>query len=619
MSPPEPHVQAAPLLRAEFPVAFGRFLLLKRLSRGGMGEIFLAKIGEIAGFEKFVIIKKILPQLAANDDFIVRFIDEAQVAIKLNHVNIAQVFEVGRVDGEYFLAIEYIEGRDLRRLLRRCREMQRRLPVDLCLLIAREMASGLAYAHRRTGPKGQALSLVHCDISPPNIMASYEGEVKVIDFGIARSALRTADSNPNVGFGKFGYMAPEQLLRGGLIDRRTDIYAAGVVLYELLTGERLYQFPEGTDYRQMARVVCQGQFQLPSARDPAIDSDIDAIVSKALATRPEDRYQIAEEFRDALAAKLAHLAPTISADTLAATMDDLFVGERQREQDELLQLRAVDTSAYKEEMVGSVGHTVTFARAAEDAISSGRMASSPAASGAVSAVAQSGAMPATSGALPVAESAGQEATRVSQKAHIEATESALRSSPTPTATPSYTQNVPLRRRRAGWLLPLLLGFGAFALVGGGGALWLYLQRPPTPPAKVEPAAKLPEPPHPIVEPMLPAEPPPPPPKVEPQGVTPPRQPPSKRVVRPLAPKPKPPGKVTAPASETDAAAAKRLEVDRKFQQVKSEYLEFKKNFGARLEDRWQQILSDIALGRRDQGLSDALDALRRDMKRLRTE
>lgn len=619
MSPLEPYVQAAPLLRAEFPVAFGRFLLLKRLSRGGMGEIFLAKIGEIAGFEKFVIIKKILPQLAANDDFIVRFIDEAQVAIKLNHVNIAQVFEVGRVDGEYFLAIEYIEGRDLRRLLRRCREMQRRLPVDLCLLIAREMASGLAYAHRRTGPKGQALSLVHCDISPPNIMASYEGEVKVIDFGIARSALRTADSNPNVGFGKFGYMAPEQLLRGGLIDRRTDIYAAGVVLYELLTGERLYQFPEGTDYRQMARVVCQGQFQPPSARDPAIDGDIDAIVSKALATRPEDRYQIAEEFRDALAAKLAQLAPTISADTLAATMDELFVGERQREQDELLQLRAVDTSAYKEEMVGSVGHTVTFARAAEDAIGSGRAATGAAKSGAGSAVAQSGAMPATSGAMPAAAaSASQEATRVSPKAIIEATESALRSSPTPTATPSYTQNVPLRRRSAGWLLPLLLGLGAFVLVGGGGALRLLLQRRTNPPPKVEPAAKQPEPPHPIVEPMLPAE-PPPPPKVEPSAVTPTRQPAPKRVVRPLPPKLKPTGKVTAPASETDAATAKRLEVDRKFQQVKSEYQEFKKNFGARLEDRWQQILSDIALGRRDQGLSDALDNLRRDMKRLRAE
>lgn len=614
MSPPEPQVQAAPLLRAEFPVAFGRFLLLKRLSRGGMGEIFLAKIGEIAGFEKFVIIKKILPQLAANDDFIVRFIDEAQVAIKLNHVNIAQVFEVGRVDGEYFLAIEYIEGRDLRRLLRRCREMQRRLPVDLCLFIAREMASGLAYAHRRTGPKGQALSLVHCDISPPNIMASYEGEVKVIDFGIARSALRTADSNPNVGFGKFGYMAPEQLLRGGLIDRRTDIYAAGVVLYELLTGERLYQFPEGTDYRQMARVVCQGQFQLPSARDPNIDSDIDAIVSKALATRPEDRYQIAEEFRDALAAKLAQLSPTISADTLAATMDELFIGERQREQDELLQLRAVDASAYKEEMVGSVGHTVTFARAAEEGLVPSLPHSGAAASGSPAPVAPSGAVPA-------APSSSQEATRVSPKAHIEAAESALRSSPTPTATPTFTQDIPLRRRRSGWLLPLLLGFSAFVVVGGGGALRLWLGRRAEPPPKIELALKpSPEVPRPVAEPMLPppepAKPEPEPPKPEP----PPRQSPIKRGVQKPPAKLKPAIKAAPPAgSEAEVAAAKRLEVDRKFQQVKSEYLEFKKNFGARLEDRWQQILSDIALGRRDQGLSDALDALRRDMKRMRAE
>ena len=598
MSPPELDLKAAPPLRAEFPVAFGRFLLLKRLSRGGMGEIFLAKIGEIAGFEKFVIIKKILPQLAANDDFIVRFIDEAQVAIKLNHVSIAQVFEVGRVDGEYFLAIEYIEGRDLRRLLRRCREMQRRLPVDLCLFIAREMASGLAYAHRRTGPKGQALALVHCDISPPNIMVSYEGEVKVIDFGIARSALRTADSNPNIGFGKFGYMAPEQLLRGGLIDRRTDIYAAGVVLYELLTGERLYQFPEGTDYRQMARVVCQGQFQLPSARDPSIDSDIDAIVSKALATRAEDRYQIAEEFRDALAAKLAYLAPTMSADTLAATMDELFVGERQREQDELGQLRAVDASAFKEEMVGSVGHTVTFARAMEEGLGGG---------------VPSGAPPATGGT-----GRGQEATRLSHR--IES-ENPGRSGPTPTATPTFTQDR-ARRRRSVWLLPLLFGLGAFALVTGGGAVRWLMQRPagnadPTISTTKTDLASRPsvEMPQPVAEPI------PTPPETKPESTqTPPPVPtsrtlPIKRIIKP------PPTKtpVKAPPGSEAATAAQRLEVDRKFQQIKGEYLEFKKHFGARLEDRWQQILSDIALGRRDQSLSDALDALRRDMKRLRTE
>src|SRR5436190_929658 len=206
----------------ELPSVFGRYLLLKRLSRGGMGEIFLAKLGEIQGFEKLVIIKKILPNLAADQEFIKRFIDEAQVAIKLNHANIA----------------------------------------------------------------------------PPNVMLSFEGECKIIDFGIAKSAIRIAGTNPNMGFGKFGYMAPEQLIRGGIVDRRTDVYAAGVVLYELLTGERLFIFPEGADYRAIARMVTAGKFKPPSQRDPRLDPDLDKIVMRALASQKDDRYQTAEEFRD---------------------------------------------------------------------------------------------------------------------------------------------------------------------------------------------------------------------------------------------------------------------------------------------------------------------------------
>src|SRR5258706_2909240 len=154
----------------QLPAVFGRYLLLKRLSRGGMGEIFLAKLGEIQGFEKLVIIKKILPNLAADEEFIKRFIDEAQVAIKLTHANIAPVFEVGKVDGEYILAIEYIEGRDLRKMIARQRDQGTRLPPDLCLYIARDLANGLAYAHRRTDVEGRSLALGHCDISPPNIM-----------------------------------------------------------------------------------------------------------------------------------------------------------------------------------------------------------------------------------------------------------------------------------------------------------------------------------------------------------------------------------------------------------------------------------------------------------------
>src|SRR5262245_33744982 len=207
----------------DLPQVFGRYLLIKRLSRGGMGEIFLGKLGEIQGFEKPVIIKKILPQLSADEEFIKRFIDEAQVAIKLNHANIAPVYEVGKVDGDYFLALEYVEGRDLRRLMARSAEDGFRLAPDLCLYIARDLANGLGYAHRKEDASGRHLSLVHCDISPPNVMVSFEGEVKVIDFGIAKSAIRIAGSNPNIGFGKFGYMAPEQLLKGGVVDRRTDI------------------------------------------------------------------------------------------------------------------------------------------------------------------------------------------------------------------------------------------------------------------------------------------------------------------------------------------------------------------------------------------------------------
>ncbi|HEX4450575.1 MAG TPA: serine/threonine-protein kinase, partial [Kofleriaceae bacterium] len=228
--------------RAEVPLpqVFGRYLLVQRLSRGGMGEIFLAKHG-LAGFEKLAVIKKVLPHLAADAQFISRFVDEAQVAIKLQHVNIAQVFEVGRVGDEYFLALEYVEGRDLRRTLGLLGQRKQRLPVDLALFIGRELANGLAYAHRRTSADGASLNLVHCDISPPNVLVSFEGETKVIDFGIAKSAIRGTATDPKMGFGKFGYMAPEQLIRGGVVDARTDIYAAGVVLYELLTGKRLYE------------------------------------------------------------------------------------------------------------------------------------------------------------------------------------------------------------------------------------------------------------------------------------------------------------------------------------------------------------------------------------------
>jgi serine/threonine protein kinase len=319
--------QSGPFGRTEptLPQVFGRYLLVQRLSRGGMGEIFLAKHG-LAGFEKLAVIKKVLPHLAADQQFISRFVDEAQVAIKLQHVNVAQVFEVGRVGDEYFLAIEYVEGRDLRRTLSLLSQKKQRFPVDLALFVGRELANGLAYAHRRTDIGGGSLNLVHCDISPPNVLVSFEGETKVIDFGIAKSALRATASDPKMGFGKFGYMAPEQLIRGGTVDHRTDIYAAGVVLFELLTGQRLYEAGPEPDYRALARKVAKGDHKLPSELDPMLEI-YDDLVATALQPQSDDRYQSAAEFRDAIQQALVAVNPTISTDALGGYMRELFNDE----------------------------------------------------------------------------------------------------------------------------------------------------------------------------------------------------------------------------------------------------------------------------------------------------
>jgi serine/threonine protein kinase len=343
------------------PQVFGRYLLVQRLSRGGMGEIFLAKHG-LAGFEKLAVIKKVLPNLAADEQFISRFVDEAQVAIKLQHVNVAQVFEVGRVGNEYFLALEYIDGRDLRRILSVLGHRRWRMPVDLALFVARELANGLAYAHRRTAADGSSLNLVHCDISPPNVLVSFEGETKVIDFGIAKSAMRATATDPRLGFGKFGYMAPEQLIRGGVVDYRTDIYAAGVVLFELLTATRLYEAGPQPDYRSLARKVARGEFPLPSHVDRQL-APYDELVVTALRPRLEDRYQSAAELRDAIQQCLVAVNPTISTDQLGAYMRDLFADEMAAQRELHERIASAHLADFQEQFHTQTISTVSFALA----------------------------------------------------------------------------------------------------------------------------------------------------------------------------------------------------------------------------------------------------------------
>src|SRR5262245_11365172 len=343
------------------PQVFGRYLLVQRLSRGGMGEIFLAKHG-LAGFEKLAVIKKVLPHLSADEQFISRFVDEAQVAIKLQHVNVAQVFEVGRVGDEYFLALEYVDGRDLRRTLALLTHRRQRLPVDLALFIARELANGLAYAHRRTTSDGASLHLVHCDISPPNVLVSFEGETKVIDFGIAKSVMRGTATDPKIGFGKFGYMAPEQLIRGGVVDHRTDLYAAGVVLFELLTGTRLYEAGPEPDYRAPAKKVARGEHALPSEIDPGLEP-YDDLVATALRPKPEDRYQSAAEFRDAIQQCLVAVNPTISTDQLGAFMRELFSDEMTAQRELHERVAKAHLADFQEQFHTQTISTISFALA----------------------------------------------------------------------------------------------------------------------------------------------------------------------------------------------------------------------------------------------------------------
>ncbi len=351
------------------PRAFGRYLLMERLSQGGMGELFVARHG-LSGFEKLVVIKKVLPDLVADEGFIRRFIDEAQVAVVLQHANIAQVFEVGRVGQEYFLAMEYVEGRDLRRTLDALHASGERMPTDAALYVAREVATGLSYAHRRTDSAGEPLKLVHCDVSPPNVMMSFEGETKVIDFGIASSVLRSGYSgeggtdgeSQGKGFGKYGYMAPEQIIKGRAIDHRTDLYALGVILFEMLTGERLYTPASQPDFRELARKVARGEHALPSDIDASL-AEFDDLVRRALEPDPADRYQSAAEFRDALQHALVSLSPTYTQDQLGGYLRGVFAEEAARQRRVRDELEHTDIGEWAPELRTASPSTVSFALA----------------------------------------------------------------------------------------------------------------------------------------------------------------------------------------------------------------------------------------------------------------
>jgi hypothetical protein len=276
------------------PEVFGKYHLIEPIATGGMAEVWRARQQGVAGFEKIVCIKKVLTSLAEDEEFVRLFVDEARIATHLVHVNIVQVFELDRTDDTLFMAMEFVHGLDLARLIAQARSLGP-FPVPLALFIAGEVLKALAFAHERAADDGAPMRIVHCDISPQNVLCSLAGEVKLTDFGISRAAFQSKALHKVVR-GKYAYMSPEQV-DGRPLDRRTDLFSLGIVLYELLTGQRL--FKAKTRDQTLDRVR---RAEVPSPRGyrPELSEDVESLLLKALQRRPEDRFPDAHAFLEAL-------------------------------------------------------------------------------------------------------------------------------------------------------------------------------------------------------------------------------------------------------------------------------------------------------------------------------
>jgi serine/threonine-protein kinase len=278
------------------PTRLGPYELIRPIAQGGMADIFLAKKDGIGQFERQVAIKVLNQARASEPESCAMFLDEARLVAMLNHQNIAAVLEVDIAGGHHYLAMEYVHGADLRELLQTAAAAGRAVPYEVSLSIVAAAAAGLDYAHRRCAPDGQPLRLVHRDISLSNIMVGHDGCVKVVDFGIASTAMQTVHTSPGVVRGKASYMSPEQCL-GDEVDHRTDVFALGIVLYELTTGARC--FGGKTDFERMLAVV-RGEYHAPTAIIANYPPELEQVVRTALATDPAMRYQSCAQMIEAL-------------------------------------------------------------------------------------------------------------------------------------------------------------------------------------------------------------------------------------------------------------------------------------------------------------------------------
>jgi serine/threonine protein kinase len=337
------------------PKWLGRYEILRRLGVGGMGEVYLARATGVEGFEKIVVLKKLLAGLVSADlAFLHMFLDEARIAAGLNHPNIAQVYDMGCEDGEYFYAMEFIHGEDLRAVLRRVDELEQRVPLDQAVTIAVGIAAGLHYAHERNDPNGRPLRIVHRDVSPSNVLISYDGATKIVDFGLAKAVTSQHRTQAGAIKGKLAYMSPEQA-RGEALDHRSDIFSLGIILWEMLTREPLFPRVGGLDVIQ---AVTDQPIAPPSTKRPDVGPELDRIVLKALARDREERYASAQSLQLDLEGLARRQQLVQSSVALQRWMEALFGAKATRWQD--AERSGITLSAYVlETFGGEPGETLT--------------------------------------------------------------------------------------------------------------------------------------------------------------------------------------------------------------------------------------------------------------------
>lgn len=318
--------------------AYGKYILLDRIAVGGMAEVFKAKTFGVHGFKRFLVIKRILPHLSQDEEFVEMFIDEAKIAVELSHANICQVSDLGKLEGNYFIAMEYINGKDLRAILKKAQQAQSPITIPMALFISMEILKGLDYAHSKKDTfSGEPLNLIHRDISPQNIMLSFDGEIKIVDFGIAKTESKIHRTQAGVLKGKFGYMSPEQAA-GLELDQKTDLFSTGIILYEMITGQRL--FHEDSDFKTLEAIK---SCTIPSIiqYNPDVSEDLEKIILKSLAQDPQDRFESAQSMQVELSKIFFNNYANFSTKDLGGYLQNLFQAEIKVEQENLK--RALDT------------------------------------------------------------------------------------------------------------------------------------------------------------------------------------------------------------------------------------------------------------------------------------